>query len=106
MKTVKYSLSDSDIEAITFALSILPSLGLDDSKLQAANNYQLCTSAGAKLISRNFAISVYEARVISCALQAVQLINSGGLSFVSSDVKKRCSNYLFTVNKLVSVLGL
>ena len=106
MKTVKYTLSDSDIEAITFSLSILPSLGLEDNELQAVANYQHCTSAGAKLLNHDFNISDNEARVISCALQAVQIINSGGLTSVSSDIKKQCSNYLFTVNKLSSVFDL
>ena len=106
MKSVKYSLNDTDIEAITFALSILPSLHLEDDELQAAINSQLCESAGVKLLGHNFNISANEGRVISCALQAVQLINTGDLPVSSSSLKEKCKGYLFTVNKLVSVFGL
>ena len=105
MKSVKYSLNDTDIEAITFALSILPSLHLEDDELQADINSQLCESAGVKLLCHNFNISANEGRVISCALQAVQLINTGDLS-VSSEIKEKCKGYLFTVNKLSSVFEL
>lgn len=105
MKSVKYSLNDTDIEAITFALSILPSLHLEDDELQAAINSQLCESAGVKLLGHNFNISANEGRVISCALQAVQLINTGDLP-VSSEIKEKCKGYLFTVNKLSSVFEL
>lgn len=79
-------------------------LMIANSKLLIIINFVRLLALSSLVV--NFDISDNEARVISCALQAVQLINSGGLSFVSSDVKKRCSNYLFTVNKLVSVLGL
>lgn len=102
MKTIEYSFSDSDIDAITYALSILPSLGLEDNALQANINYQLCASARSKLIKHDTNILPNELRVISCALQAVQLINQGGLS-TDTETKKECTHYLFTVNKLVAV---
>lgn len=102
MKNIKYSFSDADIDAITYALSILPSLGLEDNAVQANINYQLCVSAGSKLIKRDTSILPNEFRVISCALQAVQLINQGGLS-ADEETKQECARYLFTVNKLVSV---
>lgn len=103
MKNINYSFSDTDIDAITYALSILPSLGLDDNAVQANVNYQLCVSAGSKLIKRDTNILPNEFRVILCSLQAVQLINQGGLS-VDAETKKECARYLFTVNKLVAAL--
>lgn len=36
MKHISYSFSNSDIEAITFALTVLPSLELEETEAQAA----------------------------------------------------------------------
>lgn len=102
MKHITYSLSDSDIEAITFALTVLPTLGLEDTESQAAINYQCCCSAGEKLVKHDTNIAPNEFRVILASLQAVQLINQGEFD-ADQETKKKCSNYLFTVNKLVSV---
>lgn len=102
MKHINYSFSDSDIKAITFSLAILPSLGIEETEAQAAINYQCCCSAGEKLIKHSNDIAPNEFRVILASLQAVQLINQGELE-VDAETKKECSNYLFTVNKLVSV---
>ena len=102
MKHISYSFSNSDIEAITFALTILPSLGIEETEAQAAINYQCCCSAGEKLIKHDTNIVPNEFRVILASLQAVQLINQGELE-VDQETKQKCSSYLFTVNKLVSV---
>lgn len=103
MKHISYSFSNSDIEAITFALTVLPSLELEETEAQAAINYQCCCSAGEKLLTHNAKnLSPNEFRVILASLQAVQLINQGELE-VSQETKQKCISYLFTVNKLVSV---
>ena len=94
--------SNSDIEAITFALTVLPSLGIEETEAQAAINYQCCCSAGEKLLKHDTNIAPNEFRVILASLQAVQLINQGELE-VDQETKQKCSSYLFTVNKLVSV---
>ena len=39
MKHISYSFSNSDIEAITFALTILPSLGIEETEAQANQSY-------------------------------------------------------------------
>ncbi len=101
MKRIAYSFSDSDIEAIIFALSVLPSLGLEETEVQADINYQCCCSAGEKLINLDTNIAPNEFRVILASLEAVQLINQGELE-ADTEIKKKCSNYIFTVNKLVS----
>ena len=98
MKHISYSFSNSDIEAITFALTVLPSLELE------AINYQCCCSAGEKLLKHDTNIAPNEFRVILASLQAVQLINQGELE-VDQETKQKCSSYLFTVNKLVSVFN-
>lgn len=102
MNYISYSLYDSDIDAITFALTILPSLGLEETEVQAAINYQCCCSAVEKLIKRDTNIAPNEFRIILASLQAVQLINQGRLE-ADQETKKKCNDYLFTVNKLVSV---
>lgn len=99
------SLSASDIEAIAFALSVLPSLGMEDSTVQAAVNRQCCIAASSKITRGDANLSANEFRVLYSAVQAVQLINSGGLSVVSSNIKKQCNRYLFTINKLSAALS-
>lgn len=39
MKHISYSFSNSDIEAITFALTILPSLGIEETEAQVFHDY-------------------------------------------------------------------
>ena len=39
MKHLSYALSDSDIESILFAFSILPSIDIEQSEAQASINY-------------------------------------------------------------------
>lgn len=102
MKHIPYSFSNSDIEAITFALTMLPSLKLEESEAQAAINYQCCCSAGEKLLMHDANISPNEFRVILASLQAVQFINQGLLE-VDQETKQKCNSYLFTVNKLMSI---
>lgn len=101
MKHISYSFSDSDIEAITFALTVLPSLELEETETQAVINYQCCCSAVEKLIKHDTNIAPNEFRVILASLQVVQLINHGELE-VDQEIKQKCSGYLFTVNKLLS----
>lgn len=102
MKHIAYSFSESDINTILFTLTILPSLGLEDTEAQAAINYQCCCSATEKLIKHSTDITPNEFRVIFASLKAVQMINQGELE-VDAETKKECITYLFSVNKLVSV---
>lgn len=104
MKHISYSFSDSDIEAIAFALSILPSLELEETEAQATINYQCCCSAIEKLFKHDTNIMPNEFRVILTSLQIVQLINNGKLE-VEQETKRECNGYLFTVNKLLSVFN-
>ena len=98
MKHISYSFSNSDIEAITFALTILPSLGIEETEAQAAINYQCCCSAGEKLLKHDTNIAPNEFRVILASLQAVQLINQGELE-VDQETKQKCSSY-FTLTAI------
>lgn len=102
MKNIVYSFSDSDIEVILFALTILPSLELEKTKSRTATNLQCCLSAGEKLIKRRTDIAPNEFRVIYASLCAAQLINQGELE-TDTETKKKCMGYIFTINKLVSV---
>lgn len=104
MKHFSYALSDSDINAITFSLTVLPALDFEETEVQADINDQCCYSAGQKLIMHDPNITANEFRVILAALEAVQLINQGILE-VDQEIKKECIGYLFTVNKLLSVFN-
>lgn len=104
MKNITYSFSDSDIDTILFTLTVLPSLELEETEAQAAINYQCCCSAGEKLIKRRTDITPNEFRVILASLEAAKMINHGELE-VDPETKKKCSNYLFSINKLSSALG-
>lgn len=103
MKNISYCFSKGDIDTILFCLTVLPSLELESSNVQSEINYNLSTSVCEKLINQNTDISTNEFRIICAALQAVHLINSGELQ-VSTQTKKHCINYLFSVNKLVDSL--
>ncbi len=96
-----YHLTDADVKTIVFALSIFPSLPKEESAVQADINNHLCRSAGEKLIKSRSDLNANEFRAIFSSLLAVRLILQGELD-VDSETKKECSNYLFSVNKLLS----
>ncbi len=101
MKHISYNFSKVDIDVILFSLSILPSLGIEETEAQAMINAQCCISAGEKLIKRNTNLTPNETRVIFASLQAAQLINQGDFD-VDSEIKVECNSYLFSINKLVA----
>lgn len=97
-----HQLSDSDIDTLIMTLSILPSLGLEESDIQANINLQCCRSAIEHLAdSESFRPTPNEMRVMYASLEAAQLINRGLLS-VDSETKIKCSKAMFTINKLYS----
>ena len=107
MSKFEYSLSDSDIQAITFALELFPSLELEgDNEIQANINYQLCLSVGRKIIHHEPNISANEFRVVYCALQAVQLINSNDLDVeIDSDIKNNVIPIFLLLINLLPLLS-
>ena len=104
MKHINFSVSDEDVVAIGFALSILPELELEDSDVQSDINYHLCMSALEKLSNHQTDFSANEYRVIYSSLLAAQMINRGEIN-IDDEVKKECSTYLFTINRLVSTFS-
>lgn len=96
-----FSLTDSDVKTILFTLEILSSLEMEDDDVQAEINYQLCRSAGVKLIKRHSDLKSNEFRVIYSSLLAARLINQGEIE-VDTETKKQCLDYLFSINKLIS----
>ncbi|NEZ40736.1 hypothetical protein [Paenibacillus alvei] len=97
-----FSLTDSDVKTILFTLETLPSLGEeDDDDVQAEINYQLCRSAGVKLINRHSDLKSNEIRVIYASLLAARLINQGEIE-VDTETKRECLTYVFSINKLIS----
>lgn len=101
MKKINYSFSESDFETIIYTLSILPSLGLEDSDSQLAINRQCCLSAAEKLSHHDTNLLPNEFRVVVASLEAAKLISQGHLD-VEPEVRKECNNYLFSINKLIS----
>lgn len=79
MKHISYSFSNSDIEAITFALTVLPSLELEETEAQAAINYQCCCSAGEKLLKHDTNIAPNEFRVILASFKPSSLLTRANL---------------------------
>lgn len=101
MKHIQYTFTDSDIQTILFTLSVLPTLSLEDSDVQAHINLINCESASEKLIEHRTDFTANEFRVIYGSLMAAQQINQGILD-VDGDTKLKCCGFLFSINKLVS----
>ena len=97
MKPISYKPTREDIDTILCTLSILPSLDMEVTDIQAEINLQCCMSAARKITSgvQN------EFRVIFASLKASQLILQGEYQ-VDAETKKECMNHFFTINKLVS----
>lgn len=99
MKPKQYSLSDSNVNAITTALSILPSYELiSDEDFQSI--YSLCTSAGIKLIEHN-PLSEEEAKIVLLAVDFADKALRGEV-YIDNDQLDALREYLFTYNKLLS----
>jgi hypothetical protein len=105
MDFINCNLSSADVDTIIFALSVIPKLHLEYTPEQALLNQASCTSAAKKLPLRNIPFSDDELRVISSAVQAVDMINRGLLA-VEPSLKKECSSYLFTINHLCSLFDI
>ena len=101
MTNKNFHLSDSDIQTLVMTLSILPTLGLEDSDIQAKINMQCCLSAVEHLATLDsYKPTPNEVRIMYASLQAAQLINKGRLK-ADSEVKAKCSNAMFSINKLL-----
>lgn len=99
MKPKQYSLSDSDVNAITTALSILPSYELiSDEDFQSI--YSLCTSAGIKLIEHN-PLSEDETKIVLLAVDFADKALRGEV-YIDNEQLDELKEYLFTYNKLLS----
>lgn len=99
MKPKQYSLSDSDVNAITTALSILPSYELiSDEDFQSI--YSLCTSAGIKLIEHN-PLSEDETKIVLLAVDFADKALRGEV-YIDNEQLDELREYLFTYNKLLS----
>ena len=102
MTHISYAFNNSDIEAITYALSIVPDLNLAENETQAEINHQLCYSAAQKLANHDINVTPDEFRIILVALQAAKFIIHGDIE-VDPVVRRECNSYFFTINKLLSV---
>ena len=101
MKPISYKPTREDIDTILCTLSILPSLDMEITDIQAEINLQCCMSAARKITSGVQNLLPNEFRVIFASLKASQLILQGEYQ-VDAETKKECMNHIFTINKLVS----
>lgn len=105
MKHFNYRLSDGDIETFLFTLSIMPSIKFDGvSPEQEQLNFESCVSAGEKLAARNANVLPDEIRVMAISLEIASLILSGEID-VDDDIKAECSQYRFSINKLLPIFS-
>ena len=104
MKHISYSFSNSDIEAITFALTVLPSLGIEETEAQAAINYQCCCSAGEKLLKiptqhlMNFALSWLPFKPSSLSTRA-------NLKQTRKQSRNAAATYLLSISLCLSLIS-
>jgi len=99
MKSKQYSLSNSDVDAITTALSVLPSCELvNDENSQSI--YSLCASAGIKLIE-HAPLSEEETNIVLLAVDFADKALRGEV-YIDNNQLDELREYLFTYNKLLS----
>lgn len=103
MKTLKYSFSHGDVEAILAALSVMPAYGFEDDSIDPDSFFQLCQTAGIKLASHEKP-TTQEAYLIAfaidCACQALR-----GELLLDEDALGDIKQYLFTYQKLHPVFS-
>lgn len=95
-----FSLTESDINTICFALCLLPELEFDLDFAQQSINDTLCKSCIHKIESGDENFSANEFRIIYCALSALDEVIRGEWDF-DPDVISKCQQYMFNVNKLL-----
>lgn len=104
MKNQNITLSDTDVKTLLFCLELFVSSDMADSEIQNEINVTCCVSAIEKLIKGSTDLLPNEFRVMYSALLYVQCLCNGSVD-IEPNVKSQCVNYLFSVNKLVSVFG-
>ena len=102
MKTVKYSLSQGDVEAISAALSILPAYDFAIGQ-NAEVLFSLCASAGSKLISHK-PLTNQEMGIVALAIDSAYKALRDEIS-IDEESKSEIREYLFTYNKLLPVFS-
>lgn len=103
MKTLKYSFSHGDVEAVLAALSVLPAYGFEDDAIDPDSFFLLCETAGTKLATQQnpTAKETYLiAFAIDCACQALR-----GELLLDEDALGEIKQYFFTYQKLHPVFS-
>lgn len=102
MKHITYSFSDSDIEAITTSLTLLPSYGFISNDISDMA-FSLSASVGIKLISHE-SLSNHEASLIALSIDCAYKALRDEITIDEESVKK-LQPYLFTINKLEPIFS-
>lgn len=106
-KSFNYELSESDIKALLTTLTVMDELlpVVNIPELDELTKLQ-CSTFGKQAIERlsNFStlISYNELSAIHVSLQLASLINRDDVS-VDDYSKKLCSQYIFSINKLLPI---
>ena len=105
MKKFNYSFSDSDVKTLICTLSVMPLVELDGvSDVQQSINDSCCASAVEKLTAFRTDFIPNEVRVMSASLELADLILKGDIE-VDSEIKKKLSQYLFSINHLPPIFS-
>lgn len=105
MKKFNYSFSDSDVETLILTLSVMPLVELGDvSSIQQSINDSCCTSAIEKLNSSRTDFIPNESHVMYASLKLADCILKGEIE-VDSKTKKKISQYLFSINRLLPIFS-
>ena len=100
MKYPHIDLTDSDISAIVFGMSLLSKLDLYENDLQAEIDAQASLSVINKLSNNQHDFSGNEVKVMRVGILCMQSILKGNL-VVDSETRANCFKYSFAVNKLI-----
>lgn len=106
MKKQIYELTNSDIETLLYTLTLIPMFDdLCDSEAQKEINVTCCASAAEKLAYHRDNFTPNEFRVMSASLQLADMITRGQIA-ADAETKRECSQYIFTVQKLLPVFDI
>ena len=103
MKNIYYQFSKSDIEAITYAMEIMPAYNFIQTEELADTAYSLSVSSGPKLILHQQLTQReigFVALVIDCAFKALRDEMDLGEEALAG-----LQPYMFTINKLHPVFS-
>lgn len=104
MKNLSHEFLQSDIDTFIFTLELFLSTDMSEytSEAQQLINESCSYSAIEKLLTHNTEFHPNEIRVMATSLICADMVLKGTLS-ASDDTRKRCSEYCFSINRLLPI---